>query len=220
MLDGRRNHYHLGHGQAAPPLCVPAPQSLSGHQALVESACLATESFPAQQMRDTDVQIYGKGSPGRTDDIRFVRPVLSQLSYAPVYNGAGDRHRTRDMLLTRQPLCQLSYSGNMERVAGLEPASLAWKARAHKPLYQTRLSGSGTETRTRMGCPTRSLVSRVCQFHHPGKFIVVPPPGIEPGRPHEHRFLRPACLPVPAWRCIFWCRWRATIPHALSSTSF
>ncbi len=63
--------------------------------------------------------------------------------------GANRQIRTADLTLTKGALYQLSYISThiltkMERVAGIEPASLAWKAKViasiRHPLTITRLS--------------------------------------------------------------------------------
>ena len=63
-------------------------------------------------------------------------------------NGALERIRTADLTLTKGVLYQLSYKSetlcticNMERVAGIEPASSAWKAEV-LPLNYTRATYS------------------------------------------------------------------------------
>ena len=52
--------------------------------------------------------------------------------------GANTQSRTGDLILTKDALYRLSYiSEYLERVAGIEPASSAWKAEV-LPLYHTR----------------------------------------------------------------------------------
>ena len=52
---------------------------------------------------------------------------------------SGDKGiRTLDPLLVRQVLSQLSYDPIMERVKGIEPSQLAWKART-LPVSYTRI---------------------------------------------------------------------------------
>jgi hypothetical protein len=58
-------------------------------------------------------------------------------------NGADIQIRTGDLTLTKGALYQLSHIGSLfelERVAGIEPASSAWKAEV-LPLYHTRCIG-------------------------------------------------------------------------------
>ena len=61
----------------------------------------------------------------------------NQLNYQAA-NGGTNRARTFDPLLVRQVLSQLSYDPIMERVKGIEPSQLAWKART-LPLSYTRI---------------------------------------------------------------------------------
>ena len=60
----------------------------------------------------------------------------NQLNYQAA-NGGTNRARTCDPLLVRQVLSQLSYGPILERVKGIEPSQLAWKART-LPLSYTR----------------------------------------------------------------------------------
>ena len=64
----------------------------------------------------------------------------NQLNYQAA-NGGTNRARTCDPLLVRQVLSQLSYGpiNNLERVKGIEPSQLAWKART-LPLSYTRIN--------------------------------------------------------------------------------
>ena len=57
-----------------------------------------------------------------------------------LYENGTYRARTCDPLLVRQVLSQLSYGpiNNLERVKGIEPSQLAWKART-LPLSYTRI---------------------------------------------------------------------------------
>ncbi len=55
----------------------------------------------------------------------------------PSGTGAHERDRTADLVLTKDVLYQLSYVSFLERVAGIEPASSAWKAEV-LPLNYTR----------------------------------------------------------------------------------
>ena len=61
----------------------------------------------------------------------------NQLNYQAA-NGGTNRARTCDPLLVRQVLSQLSYGPILERVKGIEPSQLAWKART-LPLSYTRI---------------------------------------------------------------------------------
>ena len=63
----------------------------------------------------------------------------NQLNYQAA-NGGTNRARTCDPLLVRQVLSQLSYGPILERVKGIEPSQLAWKART-LPLSYTREIG-------------------------------------------------------------------------------
>ena len=61
-----------------------------------------------------------------------------------LHNGAHERSRTADLTLTKGVLYQLSYMSELsqkqlERVAGIEPASSAWKAEV-LPLNYTRIA--------------------------------------------------------------------------------
>src|SRR5690606_16718108 len=65
-------------------------------------------------------------------------------------NGAHNQSRTGDLFLTKEVLYRLSYMSSkpstawhckLERVAGIEPASSAWKAEV-LPLNYTRLSAN------------------------------------------------------------------------------
>ncbi len=61
----------------------------------------------------------------------------------PGENGADNQSRTGDLTLTKGALYRLSHIGGLfelERVAGIEPASSAWKAEV-LPLYHTRCVG-------------------------------------------------------------------------------
>ena len=60
----------------------------------------------------------------------------NQLNYQAA-NGGTNSARTCDPLLVRQVLSQLSYGPILERVKGIEPSQLAWKART-LPLSYTR----------------------------------------------------------------------------------
>ena len=58
-------------------------------------------------------------------------------------HGADRQIRTADLILTKDALYRLSYISEflLERVAGIEPASLAWKAKV-LPLNYTRVPRS------------------------------------------------------------------------------
>ncbi len=56
-----------------------------------------------------------------------------------IKDGGAKRDRTADLLRARQALSQLSYSPIMERVMGIEPTHLAWKASV-LPLNYTRIN--------------------------------------------------------------------------------
>ena len=62
----------------------------------------------------------------------------NQLNYRATLYGGVNRARTCDPLLVRQMLSQLSYNPILERVKGIEPSQLAWKART-LPLSYTRI---------------------------------------------------------------------------------
>ena len=62
----------------------------------------------------------------------------NQLNYRATLFGGVNRARTCDPLLVRQMLSQLSYNPILERVKGIEPSQLAWKART-LPLSYTRI---------------------------------------------------------------------------------
>ena len=63
----------------------------------------------------------------------------NQLNYRATLYGGVNRARTCDPLLVRQMLSQLSYNPILERVKGIEPSQLAWKAEV-LPLNYTRIS--------------------------------------------------------------------------------
>ncbi len=68
----------------------------------------------------------GRSARIRTPDIRFWRPTLYQLSYAPtrMETGAPGGIRTPDALLRTEALYPLSYRGLVE-IGGLEPPTSA-----------------------------------------------------------------------------------------------
>ena len=69
----------------------------------------------------------------------FVITLLANRDNLLSRNGT-NRARTYDPLLVRQVLSQLSYGpiNSLERVKGIEPSQLAWKART-LPLSYTRI---------------------------------------------------------------------------------
>ncbi len=73
----------------------------------------------------------------------------NQLNYRATLFGGVKRARTSDPLLVRQMLSQLSYNPILERVKGIEPSQLAWKARTLPLSYTRILSTSGIEPPTR-----------------------------------------------------------------------
>ena len=85
--------------------------------------------------------------------------------------GGPDPDRTDDILRARQTLSQLSY----------RPICFGTHGGIRTPKILI-LSQTPMPVRLR------------------GHLCLVPPPGVEPGRPRGHRCLRPACLPFPAWR--------------------
>ena len=82
--------------------------------------------------------IYWSGKRDSNSRLQPWQGCALPLNYSRIYfNGGTNRARTCDPLLVRQVLSQLSYGPILERVKGIEPSQLAWKART-LPLSYTR----------------------------------------------------------------------------------
>ena len=96
-------------------------------------------------------------------------------------NGGTNRARTCDPLLVRQVLSQLSYGPILERVKGIEPSQLAWKART-LPLSYTRkywwLIGESNPCHRRERAVSWPLDQWATLFCF--KFVLAPREGLEP----------------------------------------